>query len=193
MFKYFLAINFIFFGNTRDLFTYWKHEVIRRDKLSLHRLLREKKHFGRNYLFWWRLANEMYFHGGKLEKKAAKQLNALLITKFGCEISLGAKIGKGLTIPHHHGIVIHHAVIIGENFVIRQNTTIGQKDGESKSLTLRIGDNVDIGANTCIIGLGHNIGDNVKIGAMSLVNSDIPDNCTFITAKTSRLITHNAA
>ncbi|MEF4723197.1 serine acetyltransferase [Escherichia coli] len=192
MLKYILAINFILFGNTSELFAYWKHEVIRRDKFSLHRLLREKKHFGRNYLFWWRLANEMYIHGSKLEKKAAKQLNANLLTKFGCEISLGARIGKGLKIPHHHGIVIHHAVSIGENFVIRQNTTIGQKDGESKSLILRIGDNVDIGANTCIIGLGHNIGDNVKIGAMSLVNSDIPNDCTFITTKTSRLITHNS-
>lgn len=191
MFKYVLALTFILFGNTHNLLSYWKAEVIRREKFSLHRLWREKKHRGRNFIFWWRLANEMYLNGGKLQKKAAKQINAHLMEKFGCEISLGANIGKGLKIPHHHGIVIHHLVDIGENLVIRQNTTIGQKDSDGKSFKLHIGDNVDIGANTCIVGLNHRIGNNVKIGAMSFVNCDVPDDCTLVTTKTTRFISHN--
>lgn len=38
-----------------------------------------------------------------------------------------------------------------------------------------IGDNVNIGSNTCIIG-GVSIGDNVVIGAGSVVVKDVPSN-----------------
>ena len=191
MLKYLLAFFFVLFGKTDNLFSFWKAEIIRRDKLVIHRLLREKKQRNRNFLFWWRLANEMYINGGKIQKKAAEKLNIRILEKFGCEISLGATIGKGLMIPHHAGIVIHNAVEIGENFVIRQNTTIGQKDSDKKTARLIIGDNVDIGANTCIVGLTHRIGNNVKIGAMSFVNGDIPDNCTYITRKQNSVIAHH--
>ena len=91
-------------------------------------------------------------------------------------------------IPHHSGIVIHGNIDIGDNFVIRQNTTIGQKDSDSKQNRIFIGHNVDIGANTCILGLSVKIGHNVKIGAMSFIMENIPDNCTYVTTKTSRLI-----
>ncbi|MEH6499792.1 MAG: hypothetical protein V7751_10435 [Pseudoalteromonas distincta] len=50
---------------------------------------------------------------------------------------------------------------------------------------ITLGDNVDIGAHTCIIGSGLVIGSNVRIGAMSFVNKDIPDNVTYITRKES--------
>ena len=187
-----LAFIFLVFGKKEKLFDYWKHEIIRREKFSIIRLLREKNNNrGRNFLFWWRLANEMHMYGKKPFQKAAKRINVKLLEKFGCEISLGATIGKGLKIPHHSGIVIHKNVIIGENFVIRQNTTIGQKDSDSKSAILIIGDNVDIGAGTCIVGLSHFIGNNVKIGAMSFVNQDIPNNCTYITKKEARIIVNS--
>lgn len=142
---------------------------------------------------------EIFYSGGDLLtkciltvgsrlKKPQKKINIRLLEKFGCEISLGVQIGKGIKIPHHTGIVIHHSVKIGDNFVIRQNTTIGKKDGDPKSAILIIGDNVDIGANTCIIGLTHKIGNNVKIGGMSFINNDIPDNCTYVTKKEARII-----
>lgn len=189
MFNYTLALIFVIFGRNDKLLYYWKHEIIRRDKFSIKRLLREKSNNrGRSFLFWWRLANEMYINGGKPFKKAAKKINIRLLEKFGCEISLGVQIGKGIKIPHHTGIVIHHSVKIGDNFVIRQNTTIGKKDGDPKSAILIIGDNVDIGANTCIVGLTHKIGNNVKIGGMSFINNDIPDNCTYVTKKEARII-----
>lgn len=190
MIKYIIALSFVFFGKSNALMEYWKAEITRRDKISIIRLLREKgNNRCRNFLFWWRLANEMHINGGKWQRKAAEKINIKLLEKFGCEISLGAKIGKGLKIPHHIGVVIHHSVEIGENFVIRQNTTIGQKDSDKKTAKLIIGNNVDIGANTCIVGLTHKIGNNVKIGAMSFVNCDIPDDCTYITKKENKLIT----
>lgn len=188
MLTYLIALSFVLCGDTTNLLMFWKSEVIRRDRFSLHRLLREKKHRGRNFLFWWRLANEMYINGGKLHKKAAKRINNHLINKFGCDIGLGANIGKGLSIPHHVGIVIHFAVDIGENLIIRQNTTIGKKENDNNNIRLSIGNNVNIGANSCIVGLSHKIGDNVTIGAMSLINEDIPNNCTYITTKKSRII-----
>nr|WP_250696129.1 hypothetical protein [Escherichia coli] len=62
---------------------------------------------------------------------------------------------------------MHGNVDIGENVIIRQNTTIGEKVSDSRENYIVIGDNVDIGAHTCIIGLNVKIGSNVKIGAMS--------------------------
>ncbi|CCK15710.1 Serine acetyltransferase [Cronobacter universalis NCTC 9529] len=48
-----------------------------------------------------------------------------------------------------------------------------------------IGDNVSIGASSCIIADQISIGNNVVIGAMSFINKDIPDNCTVVTEKTT--------
>lgn len=188
MIKYIIALKFVIFGRSQELFYYWKSEIIRRPYFSIIRLLREKKLRHRNFLFWWRLANEMYKNGWKYQKRAAIKLNNKIIERFGCEIGLGANIGKGLLIPHHSGIVIHGSVDIGDNFIIRQNCVIGQIDKDCKSLRLTIGNNVDIGANTCIIGLSVKIGDNVKIGAMSFIKSNIPSNCTYVTEKKSRII-----
>ena len=69
------------------------------------------------------------------------------------------------TFTHPIGIVINKGVRIGKNCIIRQNTTIGR--GNYKENTKRdypiLGDDVNIGANTTIIG-GITIGDNVTIG-----------------------------
>ena len=44
------------------------------------------------------------------------------MAKYGCDIGLGAQIGKGLVLTHHSGVVIHGNVKIGENVIILQNT-----------------------------------------------------------------------
>lgn len=182
------ATLFALFGQNKKLISYWNAEVINRDKFILHRLLRNKNQRQRKYLFWWRLANEMYMNGTKRQRKAAIKINHKLISEFGCDIGLGANIGKRIVIPHHSGVVIHGSVDIGDNFIIRQNCTIGQKDTDNKENRVSIGNNVDIGANSCVIGLTVKIGDNVKIGAMSFVLEDIPSNCTYVTTKPYRVI-----
>lgn len=48
---------------------------------------------------------------------------------------------------------------------------------------LVIGDNVSVGANSCIIADSLSIGDNVTIGAMSFVNKSIPADSTFYNAR----------
>jgi len=158
--------------------------VIRKDKFSFRRLLREKKNRRRNFLFWWRLASEMNEHGNKRQKRVAESLSNMIKSKFAADIDLEARIGPGLHIPHHTGVVITYSARIGANFTIRQNTTIGVVQGMTDNDFIRIGDNVDIGANSCLVG-SITIGDNVVIGAMSFVNKDIPSDTIFITRKQS--------
>src|ERR1700712_232759 len=90
-------------------------------------------------------------------------------------------VGKGLSLYHGHALVLNQGVIIGDNCVLRNSVTIGHKklaDG-SFSACPRIGNNVDVGANVCIIG-DVVIGNNVIIGAGSVVTKSIPDNCTVV-------------
>lgn len=144
----------------------------------------------RRYHFWWRLASYWYQNETRFMKSAALRINRNLISKYGTEIELGARIAPGLVITHHHGIVINGAVVIGHSFRIRQNTTIGITGGNPGQLPISIviGDNVSIGASSCIIADQINIGDNVVIGAMSFINKDIPGNRTVFTEKTMKII-----
>lgn len=91
------------------------------------------------------------------------------------ELPWKTKVGKGLIIYHGHALVVNDNSIIGQNCTFRHCVTIGNKqlpDG-SFSQSPVIGDNVDIGANVCIIGPVI-IGNNAKIGAGSVVVKDIP-------------------
>jgi putative colanic acid biosynthesis acetyltransferase WcaB len=99
----------------------------------------------------------------------------------GIELPRKLTIGKGLSLYHGQALVVNKGTIIGENCVLRNGTTIGHKklaDG-SFSACPRIGNNVDIGANVCIIG-GITIGDNVIIGAGSVVTKDVPADCVVV-------------
>ncbi|WP_234840592.1 hypothetical protein, partial [Salmonella enterica] len=46
------------------------------------------------FLFWWRLANEMYIYGSKKQKKTGLWINRKLNSKFGIDIELGAEKEK---------------------------------------------------------------------------------------------------
>lgn len=100
------------------------------------------------------------------------------------EIPDKLKVGKNFNIYHGIGIVINANCIIGDNVSIRQNTTLGSKyDGGPCP---KIGNNVDIGCNTVIIG-DISIGDNVIIGAGSVVTKSFPNNC-IIAGNPTRII-----
>jgi len=99
----------------------------------------------------------------------------------GIELPRKLIIGKGLSLYHGQALVVNKSTIIGSNCVLRNSTTIGHKklaDG-AFSACPRIGNNVDIGANVCIIG-GITIGDNVIIGAGSVVVKDVPSDCVVV-------------
>jgi len=100
---------------------------------------------------------------------------------WGIELPRKLTIGKGLSLFHGHALVLNQGVVIGENCTLRNSTTIGHKkltDG-SFSACPRIGNNVDIGANVCIIG-DVTIGDNVIIGAGTVVIKNIPSDCVVV-------------
>ena len=91
----------------------------------------------------------------------------------GVEIPAKTKIGVGLQIWHGVGLIINVKVVIGNDCTLRHTTTIGNKFAGGGSPV--IGDNVDIGAHTIIIG-DIKIGNNVTIGAGSIITKSIPEN-----------------
>jgi serine acetyltransferase len=89
------------------------------------------------------------------------------------DISDKTKIGNRFQLYHGQGIVIHEDTVIGDNVIIRQNTTIGI--ARISERPPRICNNVNIGANSVIIG-DIIIGENSIIGAGSVVIKNVPPN-----------------
>ncbi len=173
---------------------YWKVEILggADKKFSWLRLWRRvRRSRSANFLFWFRLADHFARRESRFLKSVAKAINNKMIQRHGIEIMLGADIAEGLRAVHMQGIVVFKNVRIGQNFTIRQNTTIGSDFKSDKPMV--IGNNVDVGANSCIIGDGVEIGDDVLIGAMSFVNKDIPSGSVYITEKTHRILRRNSS
>ena len=96
----------------------------------------------------------------------------------GIEIPFRLQLGKNTLLVHGQALVINKECKIGNNCILRHSTTIGNKinsDGTLSACPI-IGNNVDVGAQSCIIGPVV-IGDNVKIGAGSVVIKDVAPNC----------------
>ena len=189
--KYIQIIKFLLTDDLTRLKEYWLIEVTNNKPLSIYRLLQhflKKSCDKKDYLFWWRLANEMYLNGNRRQKIIAQKMQKDLVMKFKIDIELGAYIGKNLTLAHPYSITITKNAIIGENCFILQNVTIG---GSSEPIKIVIGNNVSIGANSVILGGEITIGNNVRIGAGAFINKDIPDNCTVYTQKTNTIIQNN--
>jgi serine acetyltransferase len=89
------------------------------------------------------------------------------------EIPEKTKIGKNCKLYHGQGLVINPKCIIGQGVTLRHNTTIG--NSKAGGGCPKIGDFVNIGSNSVIIG-DIIIGNNVVIGAGSVVITDVPNN-----------------
>lgn len=90
------------------------------------------------------------------------------------EIHYRARIDRGLKILHASlGVVVSGTAVIGEHLTLTGGNCIGER-GKG---TLRIGNNVTLGANAVILGPVR-IGDNVQIGAGAVVIHDAMDNTT---------------
>lgn len=165
---------------------YCKQEILRdKKKFSWLRVFNKVRNNRKHkFIFLLRLSQLLYRKKSRFFQSLGKKINESIMRNYGVEIMLGADIGIGLKVFHPVGIVIAPQVKIGKNFKVRQNTTIG-RDGKSQE-PIVIGDDVEVGANSCIIGSGIHIGDNVKIGAMSFVNKSIESNLTYITKKSSK-------
>ena len=100
-----------------------------------------------------------------------------------CDIPFD-RIPRSTIIPHPIGIVISEGTTIGENCTIRQNVTIGRRSQNNPTLLPFhgncIGNNVDIGAGSMILGENIHIGNNVRIGAGAIVLRSVPEGTTVI-------------
>lgn len=99
--------------------------------------------------------------------------------KYGFQIPIQTKIGKGLYIGHFGTIIINKDVIIGNNCNIAPNTTIGETNRGKQKGSPTIGNLVWIGTGVVIVGK-ISIGSNVMIAPNSFVNVDVPDNSLVI-------------
>jgi len=89
-------------------------------------------------------------------------------------IDIYTKIKGGVVLAHPYSTIIN-AESIGENLYVNHLVTVGEKNGKRPL----IGDNVELHANSMVIG-GVKIGDNVIVGAGAVVVKDIPDNVVVV-------------
>lgn len=98
---------------------------------------------------------------------------------YGIELPFSAVIGRRLRVAHQHSIIVHPETVIGDDCMIRQGVSIGiarvAKGKRKKRVAPIIGDRVEIGANTTIIG-PIKIGDDVAIGPNIAVINNVPSN-----------------
>lgn len=93
--------------------------------------------------------------------------------KFGFQIPVYTKIGKGLYIGHFGNVVVSPKAFIGDYCNLSQGVTIGRISIGSKMGAPKIGNKVWFGAGCIVVG-GITIGDNVLIAPGAFVNFDVP-------------------
>lgn len=136
---------------------------------------------GYSALLFYRLSSHFHQKNRYYWSMVFYRLNVLMN---GCSIERQVEIDKGLMLPHPIGIVIGERAKIGRNAHIHQNVTMGrrrhdQMETKGQENEIVLGDNVVVYAGAVIVA-GVRIGNNVEIGANSVVLSDVPDDCIAI-------------
>jgi len=130
---------------------------------------------GFKYSFWMRLANHL--RGISLIWRPAYYLSRVILhrcsVRYGISIPYNTRIGSGLYIGHHGGIVINNGVVIGHDCNINHGVTIGVKYGGRSPGVPVIGDRVYLGPGCKVIG-GISLGNDVAVGANAVVVESIP-------------------
>lgn len=122
---------------------------------------------------FYRVERWLYIHHFTIFAKIIYRIMQIIL---GCTIPYTVDLGKNVTISHFHGIVIHHESKVGEGTYLYQHVTLGGRNGQRGPY---IGKNCIIGAGACILG-NIKIGDNVNVGANAVVLHDVPNNCTIV-------------
>lgn len=103
--------------------------------------------------------------------KALKVVSEVLT---GIELPCEATLGRRCRIDHFGGIVISGDAVFGDDCVIRNGVTVGLKHEGQRGAPI-LGNRVDIGAGAKLLG-SIRIGDDVQIGANAVVLTDVPSN-----------------
>jgi serine O-acetyltransferase len=104
-----------------------------------------------------------------------KILHRRYLYKFGFQIPLNTKIGKGLYIAHFGNVVVHADAILGDNCNLTHGITIGRTNRGRRKGCPTIGNRVWVGTGAVIVGKII-VGDNVLIAPNAYVNFDVPPN-----------------
>lgn len=121
------------------------------------------------YTFWLRLCRSR----STPLRLLARVMHRHLSNRYAIQIPASTRIGPGLLIGHHTGLIINHTTTIGSNCNLGQFTTIGSNHERAAE----IGNNVYIGPGVCVV--EHVvIGDNATIGAGAVVVKDVPAGAT---------------
>lgn len=158
-----------------DLFRYYGNTSLKSFILALN------FNRGFNFMFWFRIAQSKIL----LLSDFAKIMVFLKRRIYRIDIPVQTKIGYGFYIGHGGPLVVNPTTVFGNNCNVSQFTSIGS----NKNSAAKIGDNVYIGPNVCIIEY-IKIGDNVTIGAGSVVTKDIPMNATVV-GNSARILHYN--
>ncbi|MCF1716387.1 serine acetyltransferase [Flavihumibacter sp. RY-1] len=139
------------------------------EHFSLGALYRGLKSKGFRFLLCYRFAS---LSNNFVIKLVSRILIRHYTFKFGFQIPLQTKIGKGFFIGHFGTIVISANATIGNNCNIAHNVTIGSARGKRSGAPI-IGNTVWIGTGAVLVGK-ITIGDNVLIAPNAFVNFDVP-------------------
>jgi serine O-acetyltransferase len=123
-----------------------------------------------------RLAHKLYRWRVPLVPRVISQIGRFLT---GIEIHPGATIGRRFFIDHGMGVVIGETAEIGDDVLLYQGVTLGGTGNEKGKRHPTLGNHVVVGTGAKVLG-SIRIGDNVKIGAGSVVVHSVPDNSTVV-------------
>jgi serine O-acetyltransferase len=90
----------------------------------------------------------------------------------GIELPCEAIVGRRFRIDHFGGIIISGDAVFGDDCVVRNGVTVGLRNTGERGSPV-IGNRVDVGAGAKILG-SIRIGDDVAIGANAVVLTDVP-------------------
>lgn len=116
----------------------------------------------------------------------AKCMKSYLLKRYGCELSINARISPKAEFMHTIGIIIGEGVIVSSGVKLYGNITLGRKDVFNEMAYPFIDENVIL-CNGCSV-LGKIIvGKNSIIGAKSLVIKDVEPNSVYIGSPAKRI------
>lgn len=103
---------------------------------------------------------------------AYKILRLLMEILTGIELPCEAIVGRRFRIDHFGGVIISGDAVFGDDCVIRNGVTVGLRNTGERGSPV-IGNRVDVGAGAKILG-SIRIGDDVAIGANAVVLTNVP-------------------
>lgn len=119
-------------------------------------------------------AQQCLFRAGHV--RSAHVLRTVGLLLVGADFTPGMTIGKGLYMPHPHGVVIGNRLVIGDNVYLGQGATAGSRTWEPGAAAEypEICDGAVLLAHATVVG-GVRVGRYAQVGANSLVVADVPD------------------